>query len=156
MTYLCSVALDHQSLNLNLDRSNLRGQVARLVRRDAACDHGTGHTAGASEGGLARDVDVGDVLVFSCMHPNKIMLARLARKQEFSPQIVHGKFLIGLTQQWQVQQNSKRLRIGCQDDNLGRSAVEGLRGCIRRKELAYDTLHPLISDCLVSKRTYLR
>lgn len=66
--------LDHQSLNLELDRSDLSSQVTRFVRRDAARDHGARHSAGASERSLARDIDVRDVLVFGCRYSKGIEL----------------------------------------------------------------------------------
>jgi hypothetical protein len=57
--------LDHQSLDAVLQLSDCGHQIAALIRCDAGCNHRSAHSAGASEGRLAIDVDIGYVLVLS-------------------------------------------------------------------------------------------
>ena len=58
-------SLDHESLNLVLDGPDLAHQITSLVGSDTGRDHRTRHTSGPTQGKLAGDVDVGDVLVLS-------------------------------------------------------------------------------------------
>jgi len=57
--------LDHQPLNLILQRPYLPHQITRLIRRNAAADNRARDAAGAPQRHLARDVDVGRVLVLA-------------------------------------------------------------------------------------------
>lgn len=57
--------LDHQTLDLILQRTNLGGELRGLVGGDAAADHGSRDTTGAAQCHLRRHVDVGSVLVFA-------------------------------------------------------------------------------------------
>lgn len=57
--------LDHETLNLVLNGSDLAHKVTSLVGSDAGRDHRARHTSGPTQGELAGDVDVGDVLVLS-------------------------------------------------------------------------------------------
>lgn len=57
--------LDHQALDLILQRTNLGGELRGLVGSDAAADHGSRDTTGAAQCHLRRHVDVGSVLVFA-------------------------------------------------------------------------------------------
>ena len=50
--------LDHESLNLILERADLAHQVGSLVGGDAAADNRTADTTGTTESHLARDVDL--------------------------------------------------------------------------------------------------
>ena len=58
-------SLDHESLNLVLDGPDLAHEITSLVGGDTGRDHRTRHTSGPTQGKLAGDVDVGDVLVLS-------------------------------------------------------------------------------------------
>ena len=55
--------LDHKSLNLVLDGSDLSHEITGLVGGDAGSDHGARDTGGATQSKLAGDEDVGGVLV---------------------------------------------------------------------------------------------
>lgn len=58
-------SLNGQSLDLLLQSLDLARQLRQLVGADAGGNHGTAHTAGAAQQGLAGDVDVRDALVFA-------------------------------------------------------------------------------------------
>lgn len=57
--------LDHQPLNLVLQRPNLAHQVTSLVRRDRARDDRPADTASATERHLARNVHIRGILVLA-------------------------------------------------------------------------------------------
>ena len=50
--------LNHEPLDLILERADLAHQVGGLVGGDAAADNRTAHTAGTAKCHLARDVDL--------------------------------------------------------------------------------------------------
>ena len=86
--------LNHKSFHSVLQLSNLWHQIAALVCRDASCDNSSAHTTCSAECSLARDIDVGNILVFG--------------------------------EKGQMQEDGKRRGVGCEDDNLGCTSVEGL------------------------------
>lgn len=55
--------LDHESLNLVLDGSDLSHKITGLVGGDAGSNHGARHAGRAAQGKLAGDEHVGSVLV---------------------------------------------------------------------------------------------
>lgn len=50
--------LDHESLHLVADSTDLSGEVASLVGGDAGGNHGAGDTSGTAQGELAGDINV--------------------------------------------------------------------------------------------------
>jgi hypothetical protein len=57
--------LDHQPLNLDLDRADLSGKITSLVGGNASGNNGARNTSSTAQGKLAGHVDVWDVLVFA-------------------------------------------------------------------------------------------
>ena len=60
--------LDHKSLHLILQVSDLAHQITRFVGGNAGRDNRSADTAGAAEGRLGWHVDVGNVFIL-CTHP---------------------------------------------------------------------------------------
>lgn len=54
--------LDHETLDLVLDGTDLSGQVTGLVGSDRGSDDGAGDTSGTAESHLAGDVNVGNLV----------------------------------------------------------------------------------------------
>jgi hypothetical protein len=57
--------LDHKSLHLILQASDLSHQVTSLIRRNTGRDDGAAHTTGATQCGLRRHVHVWHILVLA-------------------------------------------------------------------------------------------
>ena len=55
--------LDHETLDLVLDGTDLSGQVTGLVGGDGAGNDGARNTGGTAESHLAGDVDVGNLVL---------------------------------------------------------------------------------------------
>lgn len=54
--------LDHETLDLVLNSTDLSGQVTSLVGSDRGSNHGAGNTSSTTESHLARNVNVGNLI----------------------------------------------------------------------------------------------
>jgi hypothetical protein len=55
-------SLDHESFNLVLQASDLVHEITGLVRSDRGSDDSATNSTGTPKGGLARDINIRDVL----------------------------------------------------------------------------------------------
>lgn len=90
--------LDHESLNLVLQSSDLVHQIGSLVGGDTGTDDSAGNTASTAQSSLAWNVHIWYVLV--------------------------------LTQKWEMEEDSKRSSVGCENDDLTDTTVQGLCGLV--------------------------
>jgi hypothetical protein len=105
--------LDHETLDLVLDSTDLSSQVTSLVGSDRGSNHGAGNTSSTAESHLARNINVG----------NLIYLVNLGSRRRL---LAYSTHVLILSQKRQVKHDSKRASIRGHDDKFTSTPVKGL------------------------------